>query len=1131
MKKLNIEIIFFLFGIFCYFISIVSSFTHFQGFNLISGNLLLITNEGIKLYDTSLETITDILNITLMPDTFYFNSFVQFPLSQGGYILIKIGKNLYLMNKEATEIISQDTKDEIIRIYPKIIAYKSKNNILYCFVSFINNNQKLKIFTYKIENSKLQFDYQIINEETQINFADNSISCEIMFSSFNQSNSSLICFTSDKTTHKLIVTAFNPEKNLSYIYSLTNDISNIDLNFINSCTSKNKLIAFVCFLQETYSPKCVLYDSKNNIWSEHITLASALFLSFHLGVNYSFDNNEYYVYFFYQYNELYLFKFDEYFNLKCNNEEICIFKYEINKCDKNGFSTSFIDNKGLYLLYLSCETEENLEKIDINGENNLVFEYTKFNITKDSQLYSTILFLSSNSSSSSILSTSLLSNSIILPSSLPNTTSPFSFLISSYPSKISPSTPLIPLYSTSVSTHSSLFEETPSLIISSSIKKTYYIEYDHEDGIYIKKTNKTKNEIKGNLSNIIDEIEVGEKYKINGDDFNIIISPIKMTNTFKSTYIEFSLCEHILRKHYNLSSTDILTILQIEIEDKNEKVLTSQVEYEIYNEKKEKLNLSYCHDVEIKVNYEIKNVRLINKTMIEHYSSLGIDIFNSKDLFFNDVCYPFSISNSDVILKDRIIDIYQNFSLCENECEYELIDIERMYIRCSCQVKEEINFEPSKPIFTKVVKETFENSNIGVIRCFAIVFNLNNKVNNIGFFLFLIIILVHLPLFVYYFIYSTQSIISFVYKDMQKFNYISKYKASPLKKKKNSKHVNNNKNISSNEAISNTYNNITIINFHNNNNYLIESQKHAFKVTNEKNNTFQRRNKKSKTTKGLKNRKNLNGNISEPKFPGFYNLIQIDANNSLNDEPPNSKYILDNYDYDTALKYEKRSIGRIYYICLLSKTNILNTFYFKSNLETQTIRLTLFIFNYSCDCCLNALFYLNQKISDKYHYEGNSLYTFTLINNSNITIFSTFFGFLLVLLLGLLTNSKDEIKNIFKKEEKKLRKNKRYKVNKSRKKMINNKLISIFKMLKIKIAFYILIESLLMLFFFYYITAFCGVYQNTQISWLLDCITSCFLSFIYEILYSLVISVLYIASLKFKLRTLYNISLFFYDLG
>ena len=1151
MKKLNIEKILFLFGIFYYFISKVNSFTHFEGFHLISGNLLLITNEGIKLYDTSLETTTAIMNITLNPDYFYFNSFVQFPLSQGGYILIKIENNIYLMNKEGTEVISKDTKDEIKRFRSKLTTYKSQKNKLYCFVSFINNNRKLKVFAYNIENSKLQFDFEIINEETQINFIDNSISCEIMFSSFDRNNSSLICFTSDKITHKLIVTAFNPENNLSFIYSLTNEITNIDLSFINSCTSKNKLIAFVCFLQDVYCPKCVLYDSKNNIWSEHITLTSSIFLADLLGVNYSIENNEYYVYFFYQYNELYLLKFDEYFNLKCTSDEKCIFRYEINKCDINGFSTSLINQKGLYLLYLSCKTKEFLEKIDINGENNLVFQYTKFNISTDSPLYSTILFLSSNSSSNSILSTSLLSNSILLPSSISTTTSPYTFLISSYPSEISTSTPLVPLYSTSASTNSSLFEINSTLIISSSIKKTNFFDYDNEDGINKKITNKTKNEIEGNLSNIIDEIEVGQKYKINGDDYNIIISPIKMTNSFKSTYIEFSLCEHILRKHYNLSSTEILTVLQIEIEEKDEKVLTSQVEYEIYNEKKEKLNLSYCHDVEIKVNYEIKNVRLINKTMIEHYSSLGIDIFNSEDLFFNEICYPFSIANSDIILKDRIIDIYQNFSLCENECKYELIDIEEMYIRCSCQVKEEINFEPSKPIFTKVIKETFENTNFGVIRCFKIVFNLNNKSNNIGFFLFLILILVHLPLFIYYFIYGTQSIVSFVYKEMHKYNYISKYKASPVKKKKHSNNINKAKNNSSKETISNNksnllikrksneklnlsniYNNkINIINYQINNNYLLDSQKHAFKVTYEKNTIFKRKNKRSKTTTGLKNRKNLNENIIEPKFPGFYNLIQIDANNSLKDEPPDSKYILDNYDYDTALKYEQRSIGRIYYICLLSKTNILNTFYFKSKLETQAIRLTLFIFNYSCDCCLNALFYFNQKISDKYHYEGNSLYTFTLINNSTITIFSTFFGFLSVLLLELLTNSKDEIKGIFKKEERKLRNNKRYKVHKLRKKMINNKLIKIFKMLKIKIAFYIVIESLLMLFFFYYITAFCGVYQNTQISWLLDCIASCFLSFIYEILYSFVISVLYITSLKFKLRVLYKISLFFYDLG
>lgn len=133
----------------------------------------------------------------------------------------------------------------------------------------------------------------------QINFNENSVSCEIMFSSFNQNNTSLICFTSDKNNRKLVVTAYNPENNLSYIYSLTNDITNLDLTFINSCTSQNKLIAFVCFAQDAFGPKCILYDSKNNIWSEYMTLASTLSISYHLDVSYSNENNEYYVFFFF----------------------------------------------------------------------------------------------------------------------------------------------------------------------------------------------------------------------------------------------------------------------------------------------------------------------------------------------------------------------------------------------------------------------------------------------------------------------------------------------------------------------------------------------------------------------------------------------------------------------------------------------------------------------------------------------------------------------------------------------------------------------------------------------------------------------------------------------------------------
>ena len=113
--------------------------------------------------------------------------------------------------------------------------------------------------------------------------------------------------------------------------------------------------------------------------------------------------------------------------------------------------------------------------------------------------------------------------------------------------------------------------------------------------------------------------------------------------------------------------------------------------------------------------------------MISYYSELGIDIFDSKNSFFNDLCYPFSISNSDIILKDRVLDIYQNYSLCDNNCEYEKIDIENMSVICSCQIKSEINTQVSPPVFSEIVQDTFKDSNIGVIRCYKLVFNFDNK--------------------------------------------------------------------------------------------------------------------------------------------------------------------------------------------------------------------------------------------------------------------------------------------------------------------------------------------------------------------------------------------------------------------
>ena len=199
-------------------------------------------------------------------------------------------------------------------------------------------------------------------------------------------------------------------------------------------------------------------------------------------------------------------------------------------------------------------------------------------------------------------------------------------------------------------------------------------------------------------------------------------------------------------------------------------------------------------------------------------------------------------------------------------------------------------------------------------------------------------------------------------------------------------------------------------------------------------------------------------------------------------------------------------------------------------MESQPIRISLFIFSYSCDMALNALFYFNQKISDKYHYKGESLYLFIFINNMVISIFSTVSSFLLVKSLSFLTNSKNSIEILFREEEQKMRKNKKYKVDYKRKRYIYNNILKVHKFMKIKMLCYIIIEFLILLFFLYFITAFCEVYRETQKSLLLDCFSSFILSILFELIISFFISFLYMLSIKLQLKFLYNIVLFSYRL-
>ena len=114
----------------------------------------------------------------------------------------------------------------------------------------------------------------------------------------------------------------------------------------------------------------------------------------------------------------------------------------------------------------------------------------------------------------------------------------------------------------------------------------------------------------------------------------MIIKPIDIYTEDSSVNIFFSDCIEKLKKNNPFS---YFTILQINRKNNNKKCLVDQVEYKIYNEKKQLIDLFVCRDVEIKIEYKIINSSLLDMEQVSYFKNKGVDIFNINDSFFQDI--------------------------------------------------------------------------------------------------------------------------------------------------------------------------------------------------------------------------------------------------------------------------------------------------------------------------------------------------------------------------------------------------------------------------------------------------------------------------------------------------------------
>ena len=82
---------------------------------------------------------------------------------------------------------------------------------------------------------------------------------------------------------------------------------------------------------------------------------------------------------------------------------------------------------------------------------------------------------------------------------------------------------------------------------------------------------------------------------------------------------------------------------------------------------------------------------------------------------------------------------------------------------------------------------------------------------------------------------------------------------------------------------------------------------------------------------------------------------------------------------------------------------------------------------------------------------------------------------------------------------------------------------------KCKVIILIIIEMILMIFFWYFVTSFCHVYKATQKSWLLDSLLSILIRAIIELMISFGLAKLYILAISGESQCLYKFVMFLYN--
>ena len=285
-----------------------------------------------------------------------------------------------------------------------------------------------------------------------------------------------------------------------------------------------------------------------------------------------------------------------------------------------------------------------------------------------------------------------------------------------------------------------------------------------------------------------------------------------------------------------------------------------------------------------------------------------------------------------------------------------------------------------------------------------------------------------------------------------------------------------------------------------------KSKKEKAKKREKKNSDYFKSKKYNKDLKFISDKNNANNEIRK-------RIISVKANGNitnklelltLNDQEMN------NLEYEKAIEFDKRSYIQYYFSLLKKKQLLLFTFLPANDYNIMSLKISLFIVSFSLYFTINAFFFNDETMHKIYKDNGvdNILYQIPQI------LYSSIIPMVIIILLKNLSLTEKHLLKI--KEEKDYNR-------------LIKELKKVQKCIIIKFIIFYIISFLLMSFFWYYISCFCAVYNNTQMILIKDTLISFGISMLYPFVINLIPGIFRITALRAEKKDkkfLYKLSIY-----